>query len=76
MTLLSHSLPSSNPINRNSELLTEVQAAAFLGVEAKTLAVWRSTKRYPLSYVKVRRLVRYFRNDLAAFLESRRVSIK
>lgn len=71
--MLSHSLPSSNSINRNSDLLTEVEAAHFLGLEPKTLAVWRSTKRYPLSYVKVGRLVRYYRSDLLAFLDSRRV---
>jgi len=71
--MLSHSLPSSNSINRNSDLLTEVEAANFLGLEPKTLAVWRSTKRYPLSYVKVGRLVRYCRSDLLAFLDSRRV---
>ena len=74
MTLLSHSLPSSKSINLNPELLTQVEAAAFLGLEAKTLAVWRSTKRYPLSYVKVGRLIRYYKADLIAFLESRRVS--
>jgi predicted DNA-binding transcriptional regulator AlpA len=71
--MLSHSLPSSKSINRNSDLLTEVEAASFLGLEPKTLAVWRSTKRYPLSYVKVGRLVRYYRSDLQDFLESRRV---
>lgn len=71
--MLSHSLPSSKSINRNADLLTEVEAADFLGLEPKTLAVWRSTKRYPLSYVKVGRLVRYYRSDLVAFLDSRRV---
>ena len=71
--MLSHSLPSFNSINPKSDLLTEVEAANFLGLEPKTLAVWRSTKRYPLCYVKVGRLVRYFKADLIAFLESRRV---
>lgn len=70
----SHSLPSSESSNPNSELLTDIEAANFLGLEPKTLAVWRSTKRYPLSYVKIGRLVRYHRSDLIAFVESRRVS--
>jgi predicted DNA-binding transcriptional regulator AlpA len=71
--MLRHSLPISKPIHSNSDLLTEAEAAEFLGLEPKTLAVWRSTKRYPLCYVKVGRLVRYCRSDLLAFLESRRV---
>jgi hypothetical protein len=71
--MLSHSLPSSNSKKCNPDLLTEVEAAHFLGLEPKTLAVWRCTKRYPLSYIKVGRLVRYYRSDLVAFLDSRRV---
>ena len=72
--MLSHSLPVSKPIHSNSDLLTEAEAAGFLGVEPKTLAVWRSTKRYDLAYIKVGRLVRYQRSDLAAFLQSRRIA--
>ena len=34
------------------------------------LAVWRCTKRYPLTYVKYGRTVRYRRKDLDAFIES------
>ena len=38
-------------IEINNELLTEAQAAAYLGLKnPKTLAVWRCTKRYPLTY--------------------------
>ena len=73
--MLSHSLPGSTSIKPHSDLLTEVEAANFLGLEPKTLAVWRSTKRYPLSYLKVGRLVRYCKSDLIAFLESRRVHV-
>jgi hypothetical protein len=46
-------LPISDP------LLCEVDAANFLGVQPTTLQVWRSTKRYPLPFIKVGRLVRY-----------------
>jgi len=38
-----------------------------LGVSTTTLSTWRCTKRYPLSYVKVGRLVRYRLADLDAF---------
>lgn len=52
-------------------LKTPAEAAALLGVSPGTLSVWRSTKRYPLTYVKVGSKVRYREQDIAAFLESR-----
>ncbi|WP_071601331.1 helix-turn-helix domain-containing protein [Dickeya chrysanthemi] len=48
--------------------ITDKQAAIALGVKPSTLAVWRSTGRYNLPYVKVGRLVRYRIRDLAIFL--------
>jgi helix-turn-helix protein len=54
-------------------LLDTKEAAAFLGTAEQTLVVWRCTKRYPLPYVKVGGAVRYDPQDLADFLESRRV---
>jgi hypothetical protein len=48
-------------------------AAAYLGVAPTTLAMWRSTKRYPLPYIKVGRLVQYRKNHLDAFLANRTV---
>jgi excisionase family DNA binding protein len=57
-------------IEINNELLTEAQAAAYLGLKnPKTLAVWRSRKLYSLTYVKYGRTVRYRRKDLEAFIE-------
>lgn len=56
--------------------LSPADAAAFLGVSEQTLAVWRCTKRYPLPYVKVGRLVRYKTSDLQAFLELRTITVK
>lgn len=44
-------------------------AALVLGVKTSTLAVWRSTGRYGLPYMKVGRLIRYRVSDLADFLE-------
>jgi excisionase family DNA binding protein len=61
----------SNP--DKSPLFDPGKAAEFLGISKETLAMWRCTKRYPLPYIKVGRLVRYREADLAAFLESRRV---
>ncbi|MBK60360.1 MAG: DNA-binding protein [Pseudomonas sp.] len=47
------------------------QAATALGVKPTTLAVWRSTGRYNLPFLKVGRLVKYRISDLAEFLERR-----
>lgn len=55
-------------------LLSELQAAQFIGVKPTTLQVWRSTKRYGLRYIKVGRLVRYRTSVLQAFLASREVA--
>jgi len=64
-------LTVTNPAH---ELLDESAAANYLGLSPGTLSVWRATKRYPLKYIKVGRLVRYRRTDLDSFLESRSVS--
>ncbi len=55
-------------------LLTEQQAAEIIGVKPTTLQVWRTTKRYPLAYVKAGRLVRYRASAVEAFIEARTVS--
>jgi len=55
----------------DEDLLKEGAAADFLGVEPGTLAVWRCTKRYPLKYAKIGRLIRYRRGDLRSFAASR-----
>ena len=52
-------------------LKTPAEAAALLGVSPGTLSVWRSTRRYPLAYVKVGSKVRYREQDLEEFLERR-----
>lgn len=54
-----------------TDLLTPEQTSEMLGVTEHTLAVWRCTKRYNLRYIKVGRLVRYKRNDISAFIDSR-----
>lgn len=50
-------------------------AAAYLGIKVTTLAMWRSTKRYPLPYIKVGRLVQYRKTHLDAFLANRTVDL-
>ena len=57
---------------QNNALISSKEAAALLGISPATLAVWRCVKRYPLPYIKVGRLVKYRREDLDRFLDSRR----
>jgi len=52
---------------KKPNLLTPQDVADRLGVSTTTLATWRCTKRYPLAYVKVGRLVRYRVGDVDAF---------
>ena len=53
------------------ELLDESQAADYLGLSPGTLSVWRSTGRYALPFIKVGARVRYRRDSLDSWLESR-----
>lgn len=64
------SLPSSpsEPLSSGG-LLTAKEASAFLHVPTTTLAVWRSTNRVYLPFVKLgAHLVRYRPEDLNAFV--------
>ena len=62
-----------NTQSHASELLDPKQAANHLGLKnPNTLAVWRSTGRYNLPYIRVGGNVRYRLSDLNAWLESRR----
>jgi DNA-binding transcriptional MerR regulator len=53
------------------KLLLPDEAAGILGVTSATLAVWRSTSRYPLPYVKSGGKVMYRPEDLDAFIKTR-----
>lgn len=46
-------------------------AAAALGVQANTLAIWRSSGRNRLPFIKVGRSVKYRISDLAEFIANR-----
>lgn len=52
-------------------LLTTQQAANLLNITPHALQVWRTTKRYPLPYVKVGSCVRYKESDLESFIAKR-----
>jgi len=54
-----------------TELLTTEQAARRLDISAGTLTVWRSVKRYKLSYIKIGRKVRYTPESIDKFLNER-----
>lgn len=54
-----------------NNLLTKEQVSEILGITIGTLAVWRTTQRYDLPYVKAGRLIRYRYEDVMAFIESR-----
>lgn len=54
-----------------SHLLPPDQAAPAIGTKPSVLAVWRSTGRYGLPYIKVGARVFYKAGDLRAFLTSR-----
>ena len=56
-----------------TDLYDRQQAANYLGVKPNTLAVWHSTKRYRIPYIKVGRLVKYRISDLDAFLQQRTI---
>lgn len=54
-------------------LYPEPQAAEYLSLKPQTLAVWRSTGRYNLPYIRVGRLIRYRKSDLDRWLRDRTV---
>lgn len=56
--------------------LTETEAAAYIGVKPQTLAVWRSTGRYGLPFIRVgNRRVQYWQTDLDAWLDQQTVGV-
>lgn len=51
--------------------LTPKEVSEITGATIGTLEVWRSTKRYPLPFIKVGRRVRYPLEGVARFLIER-----
>ena len=62
---------SSQAISTRNHLVVPRAASEILGVTIETLAVWRSTGRYNLPYVKVGRKVMYRPEDIHSFIEQR-----
>jgi hypothetical protein len=58
---------------QHDQLLSRAQAAAYLGLSSRTLAVWKSTGRYALPVIKIGRLAKYRKGDLDAFIARSRV---
>ena len=61
-------------VAKPTPLITESEAAAYMGVKPQTLATWRCTKRYPLPFIRVgRRAIRYRLTDIEKFLADRTI---
>ncbi len=58
-----------------SKLKTALEASERLKVTPETLAVWRSTRRYPLPFVKMGSKIFYRESDLETFILSRVVNM-
>ena len=56
----------------NDKLLSTKETSEYLGIAEGTLAVWRTTNRYKIPYIKTGRLVKYRKSELDAWLESRK----
>jgi hypothetical protein len=54
-------------------MLTEQEAAKFIGVTVHALRAWRWRKQDGPTYLKLGACVRYLRRDLEAHIESHRV---
>jgi hypothetical protein len=52
-------------------LLPPSEVSKIIGVDVKTLAVWRCTKRYALPFCKIGRSVMYRPDDVQAFINGR-----
>jgi len=55
----------------DDRLLSPERVSRILGVTPATLAVWRSTGRYPLKFVRVGRKIMYRRQAVDEFIDSR-----
>lgn len=56
-------------ISKSSDLLSRRQAAAYLGLQEQTLAIWASNKRYNLPFCKIGSLAKYKLGDLDRFIQ-------
>lgn len=52
-------------------LLSRKEAAAYLGLAERTLAIWAVTGRYGLKMIKIGRLAKYRKSTLDRFINER-----
>lgn len=52
---------------RPNDLLSAKQAAAVLGLSAKTLSNWRVSGKHPLKYCRIGGAIRYLYSDVQSF---------
>ncbi|MGE3341875.1 MAG: helix-turn-helix transcriptional regulator [Vicinamibacterales bacterium] len=62
---------AANGSAATSQPLTEIEAAARLGLKVATLRAWRSQGRGP-AYLRLGRAIRYLTTDINDFLQSHR----
>ncbi len=67
--LLSRLLEAQSQSANGDPLLSRQGAAAYLGLSPRTLAIWASTGRYGLEFVKIGRLAKYRRSSLDRFIK-------
>ena len=58
---------------KNQRVYTRAQAAEYLGVSKRILDHWAWNKSQDIPYLKIGKLVRYLKEDLDKWLESKRV---
>jgi hypothetical protein len=57
-------------MTRKRNLIPRPEAAAYLSVKPQTLAVWATTGRYDLPFIKIGRKVFYDLEDLEQFMRN------
>jgi hypothetical protein len=65
-------MPIPNKLAGLRPLLSDQDVSTLTGVAPGTLAIWRSTGRVDLPYIKLGRKVAYKPEDVEAFLEQNR----
>lgn len=61
----------NSSIPNPADLLSDKDATQYLGLADGTLAVWRCNGRYQIPFIKIGTKVRYRREQLDEWLESR-----
>jgi len=57
-------------MNKKRNLIPRPKAAEYLSVRPQTLAVWATTGRYDLPFIKIGRKVFYDEEDLEQFMRN------